>query len=115
MHHSKRAFKKTVVFVIFLGILMIVSFLISEYEYNKVNQEYQKAFDSGNQTIISPVNASMTNTTTKMTSRNETKPESSTSNVTSLAFSLNTTNFDINKLLNYSQENLNTIINNVNY
>lgn len=43
MSHSKRAFRKTVIFVIFLVMLMILSFFVSEYEYKQVNLKYQEA------------------------------------------------------------------------
>mmetsp|Transcript_1409 Transcript_1409/g.2479 ORF Transcript_1409/g.2479 Transcript_1409/m.2479 type:complete len:89 (+) Transcript_1409:604-870(+) len=39
MHHSKKALKKTIVFVVFLAVLMIISFFVSEYELSKANQE----------------------------------------------------------------------------
>jgi len=54
---------------IFLAVLMLISFMVSEYEYYQVEGEYSKAFNQANKDLG-------TNTTSKMTSRrNETKDD----------------------------------------
>ena len=46
--HSKRAMKKTVTSFVCLAILMIISFIVSSYEYNEVHDQYQTAFKKAN-------------------------------------------------------------------
>lgn len=43
--HSKRAIKKTVASFICLSFLLLISFVVSTYEYNEVHGQYQRVYD----------------------------------------------------------------------
>lgn len=43
--HSKRAIKKTVASFICLSFMLLLSFVLSTYEYNQVHTQYQRVYD----------------------------------------------------------------------
>lgn len=45
MDHSKRAIKKTVASFICLSFMLLLSFVLSTYEYNQVHTQYQRVYD----------------------------------------------------------------------
>lgn len=69
MDHSKRAIKKTVASFICLSFMLLLSFVLSTYEYNEVHTQYQRVYhdvakklsdgESANATVL-PMNGSAT-------------------------------------------------------
>lgn len=45
MDHSKRAIKKTVASFICLSFMLLISFVVSTYEYNQVHTQYQRVYN----------------------------------------------------------------------
>ena len=45
LDHSQRAIKKTVASFICLSMLLLLSFIVSTYEYNEVHGQYQRVYD----------------------------------------------------------------------
>jgi len=54
-YHSNIAIRKTAISFIFLMFIMLLSYVVSEYEYNNVKEQYQKAFNDANATFVQSV------------------------------------------------------------
>jgi uncharacterized membrane protein len=54
-YHSNVAIRKTAISFIFLLFIMLLSYVVSEYEYNNVKEQYQKAFNDANATFVQSI------------------------------------------------------------